>query len=64
MLRKYVYRGKRKFLIMFPIDQLVQDGTEVVAKNKKEAELFEELGFEKVAEGADEIQKEEKEGEK
>lgn len=57
MLRKLKYNGKRKFLIMYPVDLLVSDGTEYTAKTKEEAEMLKELGFEEVAEGKKEIEK-------
>lgn len=60
MLRKMIYKGQRKFLIMYPVDLLVEDGTEYTASSQDEAEMLEELGFEVVAEGKKEIVKKEK----
>lgn len=59
------YDGDRRFLILFPMDKLVEKGTEITVNNKKDSDMLEELGFEEVAEGKKEIEKlEEKEGEK
>lgn len=60
MLRKMVYNGDRKFLILYPINELVVKGKEIIVNDKKTAEDLKELGFEEVAEGKDEIEKLEK----
>jgi transcription antitermination factor NusA-like protein len=64
MLRKLVYKGDRKFLILHPVNELVEKNTEITVNNKEIAKQLQELGFEEVAEGKEEIEKiEEKEGE-
>lgn len=60
MLRKLVYKGNREFLVMYPVNLLVKNGTEHIANNKEEAEMLKELGFEEVAEGKKEIEKKDK----
>lgn len=63
MLRQLVYKGKRRFLVMHPIDLLVEHGKEVTVNNKEEADLLKELGFEEVAQGKEEVKKDKKESE-
>lgn len=57
MLRKLVYNGERKFLILYPINELVEKGKAIVVNDKKTAEDLKELGFEEVAEGKEEVEK-------
>jgi len=57
MLRKLIYKGKKEFLVLYPHDILVSNGTEVTVNTKEEAELFKELGFTEVAEGKKQIEK-------
>lgn len=65
MLRKMRYDGERRFLILYPMDKLVEKGTEIVVNNKEDSDMLEELGFKEVAEGKKEIEKlEKKDGEK
>lgn len=63
MLRKLIYKGDRKFLILHPMNELVEKDKEIVVNNKDIAEQLLELGFEEVAEGKKKIEKLEKEGE-
>lgn len=50
MLRKLVYKGDRKFLILHPVNELVEKDKEVVVNSKDIAEQLIELGFEEVLE--------------
>jgi hypothetical protein len=65
MLRKLVYKGNKQLHILYPMDEIVSNGTELTVDNKEHADMLIELGFEEVATGKEKIEKKtkKKEGE-
>lgn len=47
-MRKFVYEGERKFLILYPVDQLVEKGTEIETADKVLIKELLELGFKEI----------------
>lgn len=47
------YNGERKFLILYPVNQLVEHGTEIETTNKQFIKDLKELGFKEVKDKKD-----------
>ena len=45
---KYEYKGHKKFLILYPVNQLVENGTVIETTDKSFAQELIDMGFEKV----------------
>jgi hypothetical protein len=45
---KLKYDGEKSFLILFPVNQLVEHGTEIETTNKQFIKDLKELGFKEV----------------
>jgi len=45
---KLVYDGQKRFRILFPVDLMVEKGTEYEAKDKDTQRRLKELGFKEV----------------
>jgi hypothetical protein len=45
---KYIYNGHRKFLILHPVDKMVEKGTVIETTDKQFSKDLLEMGFEKV----------------